>query len=131
MSFSREFENTFFNNTSRNFRDGGHTAFQKKTPSFEDMVSQKVLKFDSLEKKGIKVVAFRDGDFRIENPLNISCEEIMRMISSDNPSIDLTFQSEYGSFVPDSELVKPSANPLWVVSKMENGIVRISRVWSR
>lgn len=131
MSFSKEFENTFFNTTSRNFRDTGHTAFQKKTPTFEELVSQKVLRFETLEKKGIRVRAFREGEFQFENPFNISCADILSMIQADNPSIDLTFQQEYGSFVPDEGLLKPSNNPLWVVSKAENGVFRISRVWSK
>jgi len=130
MNLDNEFERGFFNKASGYFRNSGRTAFKRSVPTFEERVSQNILKFDSVKSKGIRVTAFREGEFQLDNLMRMSTEELMSLIKSDNPSIDLTFQQEYGSFVPDSELVKPSESPLWVVSKLDNGSVRISRIWS-
>ena len=134
MSFNKEFEDSFFNNTQKYFRHSNRTAFRaSNVPTFEDLVHSKILKFDTLINKGIKVQAYREGEYHLDlsNFSDISADELCSIILADNPTIDLTFQPEYKSFRPNEELLKPSSVPLWIISKGATAnSVRISRVWS-
>jgi hypothetical protein len=38
----------------------------------------------------------------------------------DNPDIDLEFDGDLTSYVPESDLIKKSVNPLWLVSKVSS-----------
>lgn len=50
----------------------------------------------------------------------LGLDQLRTALMFDNPDIDLEFDGDLASYVPDSGLIKKSVNPLWLVKKVSS-----------
>nr|DAX81716.1 MAG TPA: hypothetical protein [Bacteriophage sp.] len=60
--------------------------------------------------------------FALKDP-NLKVRQIVAFIKADNPDLEICYSDE----LEDNPLIHKTAKPLWVLSKSENGVFKLSR----